>query len=168
MGTFCMQRVEEHQQRRRLRHRQSSAPALGPPPSSAVLPHAAASKPSFRIGGKTDPGRFVSQHQQHFLILGFHDDERSDHRIAEDEAAGDDVSSAAPELLSSAHPLRLNFGRNTLSPVREHHDGLGGGGGGSDGDLVALMRQRVMKFNLLVLITHLTWQRNQFSIDVAV
>ena len=136
-----MQRVEEHQQRRRLRHRQSSAPALGPP-AAAALPHAAA-KPSFRIGGKTDPGRFVSQHQQHFLILGFHDDERSDHRIAEDEAAGDDVASAAPELLSSAHPLRLNFGRNTLSPVREHHDGLGGGGGGSDGDLVALMRQRV-------------------------
>ena len=141
-----MQRVEEHQQRRRLRHRQSSAPALGPaPPSSAGLPPAAAaSKPSFRIGGKTDPGRFVSQHQQHFLILGFHDDERSDHRIAEDEAAGDDVPSVASELLSSAHPLRLNFGRNTLSPVREHHDGLGGGGGGSDGDLVALMRQRVM------------------------
>ena len=146
-----MQRVEEHQQRRRLRHRQSSAPALGPaPPSSAGLPHAAAAKPSFRIGGKTDPGRFVSQHQQHFLILGFHDDERSDHRIAEDEAAGDDVSSVASDLLSSPHPLRLNFGRNTLSPVREHHDGLGGGGGGSDGDLVALMRQRVIKINLYV------------------
>ena len=64
--------------------------------------------------------------------------------VAEDEAAGaDDGPSAAPELLSSPHPLRLNFGRNTLSPVREHHDGLGGGGG-SDGDLVALMRQRVI------------------------
>ena len=141
--------MEEHQQRRRLRHRQSSAPALGPPTPSSALPHAAASKPSFRIGGKTDPGRFVSQHQQHFLILGFHDDERSDHRIAEDEAGADDVASVASELLSSAHPLRLNFGRNTLSPVREHHDGLAGGGG-SDGDLMALMRQRVIKINLYV------------------
>ena len=146
MGSLCLQRVEEHQQRRRLRHRQSSAPALGPPPSSA-LPHAAAAKPSFRIGGKTDPGRFVSQHQQHFLILGFHDDERSDHMIAEDEADGGDVASVASELLSSPHPLRLNFGRNTLSPVREHHDGLAGGGG-SDGDLVALMRQRVIIINI--------------------
>ena len=146
--------MEEHQQRRRLRHRQSSAPALGPPPSSSAgLPHAA-SKPSFRIGGKTDPGRFVSQHQQHFLILGFHDDERSDHRIAEDEAGADDVASVASELLSSPHPLRLNFGRNTLSPVREHQDGLCGGGG-SDGDLVALMRQRVMKFNLYVGSQHI-------------
>ena len=34
--------------------------------------------PLFRIGGKMDPGRFVAQHQQQFLILGFHDEERSD------------------------------------------------------------------------------------------
>ena len=113
--------------------------------------------PSFRIGGKMDPGRFVSQHQQHFLILGFHDDERNDKIITEEEdnlatpghhlatpghtwqqlvtsngkETGDNINIGAP----LSHPLRLNFGRNTLSPVREHQDG--------SNDLVALMAQRV-------------------------
>ena len=129
--------MEEHQQRRRLRHRQST-PALGSAPP-AVAHHA---KPSFRIGGKMDPGRFVSQHQQHFLILGFHDDERSDRVIVEedggDPTGGGDRDNVSAPLLS-CHPLRLNFGRNTLSPVREHQDG----GGGSN-DIVALMQQTVM------------------------
>ncbi len=69
----------------------------------------------FRIGGKTDPGRFVTQHQQQFLILGFHDEERSDQAVS-DDAFG-------------RHNFRMGFGslpscssgRNTLSPVREHH-----------------------------------------------
>ena len=58
------QRVEEHQQRRRQRHRQSAPTG---PPSLPSLPSSSFSsdgaKPTFRIGGKMDPGRFVSQHQ---------------------------------------------------------------------------------------------------------
>ena len=111
---------------------------MGPGP-----PAFSSAKPSFRIGGKMDPGRFVSQHQQHFLILGFHDDERSDKMIAEEDVDRNDGDGETSDgnmggALLSCHPLRLNFGRNTLSPVREHQDGGGGGN-----DLVSLMQQRV-------------------------
>ena len=68
--------------------------------------------------------------QHHFLILGFHDEERSDFAEGEEGCAAEQQDCAG---LSSAHPLRLNFGRNTLSPVREHQDN----------DIVALMQQRV-------------------------
>lgn len=51
-------------------------------------------RPHFRVGGKTDPHRFVVRQQQHFFIVGFHDEERRDH----------DCGSG---------------GRSTLSPVKE-------------------------------------------------
>ena len=76
----------------------------------------------FRVGGKMDPGRFVSQHQQQFMILGFHDEERLDR---------DDLSDFVESQNSSeeqSHPLRLSLGnlmRNTLSPVREEQVGQG-------------------------------------------
>ena len=62
--------------------------------------------PMFRIGGKTDPGRFVSQHQQNFTILGFHDEERS----ADLRPTRHRMSIGSP----AGH--RRNF---ALSPVRE-------------------------------------------------
>ncbi len=80
------------------RHRRTAS-VLAPPAHPAVAA-ALSSPPSFRVGGKTDPGRFVSQHQHNFLILGFHDEERSD-----DFSFG----------------LVFN-NRNMLSPVREQHD----------------------------------------------
>ena len=88
-----------------------------------------------------DPGRFVSHHQQHFLILGFHDDERSDsrpgHNWQQDHLVTPGNTEEKEVDNNKSHHLRLNFGRNTLSPVREHQD-VGG-----SGDLVALMQQRV-------------------------
>ena len=83
------------------------------------------------------PARPPADHQHHFLILGFHDEERSDFVEGED-GIGAACGGAAEQQdcaggLSSVHPLRLNFGRNTLSPVREHQDN----------DIVALMQQRV-------------------------
>ena len=72
-----------------------------------------------------DPGRFVAQHQRQFLILGFHDEERSDQdfEVRSDEEAAVAMAAMAPHHHPGGGP-RLSFSsalRNTLSPVREHH-----------------------------------------------
>lgn len=98
-------------------------------------------KPRFRIGGQTDPGRFVSQHQQDFYIVGFHDEERA---RGSKGNSGQQHSSASvhrtkstgdvEDLVDRSHPMRLSFGsmngamRNTLSPVREQSEQVGTGG----------------------------------------
>jgi hypothetical protein len=146
-----LQRVEEHQQRRR-RHRRSAltGPSLSMLASTSSgggggdASPAEMASPTFRIGGKMDPGRFVSQHQQQFFILGFHDEERLEHDpggmlLPSSEIDSPDPSPAASSGCPMSHPMRLSFGsinsamRNTLSPVREHQDT----------DIMALMQQRV-------------------------
>ncbi len=69
------------------RHRRQRRAGASTRPGAAVT--------AFRIGGPTDPGRFVVRQQQQFLVLGFHSEERSD--------------------ASSRYATR-----NALSPVREH------------------------------------------------
>ena len=60
-----------------------------------------------------DPGRFVAQHQQQFLILGFHDEERSDQDFevrSDEEAAVAAAAAAAAAAHQQPHPLlRLSF-----------------------------------------------------------
>ncbi|XP_059099405.1 uncharacterized protein LOC131893405 [Tigriopus californicus] len=96
-------------------------------------------KPRFRIGGQTDPGRFVSQHHQDFYIVGFHDDERA---RGSKEPSGQHPSAVhrtkstgdVEDLVDRSHPMRLSFGsmngvmRTTLSPVREQSEQAGAGG----------------------------------------
>ena len=102
--------------------RQRRAAITSPPPPTQLAQSNDFDPPMFRVGGKMDPGRFVSQHQQQFMILGFHDEERLDQ---------DDLSDFVESQNSSeeqSHPLRLSLGnlmRNTLSPVREEQVGQG-------------------------------------------
>ncbi len=140
-----MQRVEEHQQRRRRQRRSAPARAAAavtlPGSTGTASPSSLPPQPTpvFRIGGKLDPGRFVSQHQQQFYILGFHDEERSERMIGGSHGADGVVAPPPPAENHLSHPMRLSFGsahspmRNTLSPVREHQDS----------DFLAIMQQRV-------------------------
>lgn len=98
--------------------RRQRRPAITSPPTTAQF-----DPPLFRIGGKTDPGRFVSQYQQQFFILGFHDEERLDidDNDPEDEEEEEEEAFGRPSG-PQPHPLRISLGnlmRTTLSPVKE-------------------------------------------------
>ena len=100
------------------RRRRNALPLLVNPATAMLSDFG---QPVFRIGGKTDPGRFVNQHQHSFLILGFHDEERSD--------SLEDRRDHLLEYETNKCCGNNDFGsgcssRKTLSPVREHHDGL--------------------------------------------
>ena len=88
-----------------------------------------------------DPGRFVTQHQSQFFIIGFHDEERSEAAVDEEDQDEEEEEEEEEEVhppggaegsggasASRSHPMRLSFGsmngamRNTLSPVREQVD----------------------------------------------
>ena len=121
------------------RHRRTAS--VLPPPviqdGGKSLDSSSVVVPMFRIGGKTDPGRFVNQHQQQFLILGFHDEERSDQDF--EFGSGRQQQQQQQHFLLQQHQqphLRLSFlggspsslsssCRNTLSPVREDHGETG-------------------------------------------